>query len=352
MSGTVALISFADADFSSCASVEKILQNRQVASRVAEEEGNYYTINVSKAMSDLAVVGDLLQVAYAGSKGFRCSEGIITILASYQTTVKNSFVATSRFRDASLLALQKHRIAFKFLNKGNYSKALEKITECAEAATQMVQITTVLISEAEALTKLATDSLTAAVADSNMTITQRENVLNEIRLASSSRAYLAAQKESLAADIADVKAREANAIAKEDAQANREFLKDILVIAVSAGNPLGGGAGGGSSSSSSGSQAEAQKSASAIAAEERALLQKEARETNAKLAEQVENLKHLNVRDNKLEVSLRMLELTITNLGKIKTTFDNTRLFWMGQKVFLVLPGLAYAIHYGHEDVC
>ena len=335
MSGTVALISFADADFSSCASVEKILQNRQVASRVAEEEGNYYTINVSKAMSDLAVVGDLLQVAYAGSKGFRCSEGIITILASYQTTVKNSFVATSRFRDASLLALQKHRIAFKFLNKGNYSKALEKITECAEAATQMVQITTVLISEAEALTKLATDSLTAAVADSNMTITQRENVLNEIRLASSSRASLAAQKESLAADIADVKAREANAIAKEDAQAKREFLKDILVIAVSAGNPLGGGAGGGSSS---GSQAEAQKSASAIAAEERAQLQKEARETNAKLAEQVENLKHLNVRDNKLEVSLRMLELTITNLGKIKTTFDNTRLFWMGQKVFLASP--------------
>jgi hypothetical protein len=348
MSGTVALISFADADFSSCASVEKILQNRQVASRVAEEEGNYYTINVSKAMSDLAVVGDLLQVAYAGSKGFRCSEGIITILASYQTTVKNSFVATSRFRDASLLALQKHRIAFKFLNKGNYSKALEKITECAEAATQMVQITTVLISEAEALTKLATDSLTAAVADSNMTITQRENVLNEIRLASSSRASLAAQKESLAADIADVKAREANAIAKEDAQAKREFLKDILVIAVSAGNPLGGGAGGGSSG---GSQAEVQKSASAIAAEERAQLQKEARETNAKLAEQVENLKHLNVRDNKLEVSLRMLELTITNLGKIKTTFDNTRLFWMGQKVFLALPCLAYAIHNGHEDV-
>ena len=69
-------------------------------------------------------------------------------------------------------------------------------------------------------------------------------------------------------------------------------------------------------------------------------MQKEARETNAKLAEQVENLKHLNVRDNKLEVSLRMLELTITNLGKIKTTFDNTRLFWMGQKVFLALPSL------------
>ena len=56
------LISFFDVDFSSCNSLKKILKNRQVASRVAEEEGIYYPSAASKAVSGLAELSDLLEI--------------------------------------------------------------------------------------------------------------------------------------------------------------------------------------------------------------------------------------------------------------------------------------------------
>jgi hypothetical protein len=179
MSAAVVSLSFNDVDFSSCNSLKKILKNRQVASRVAEEEWIYYPSATSKAVSSLAELSDLLEMVYTKSKGFQCSEGIKNILASYQTMVKRIVVTTSRFFDASLLALQKHQIAFKCLNERNYTKALENITKCAEAVAYMTQMSTTLIAEADSLINRFDESLTAAAADFSMAQTRLEERRNK-----------------------------------------------------------------------------------------------------------------------------------------------------------------------------
>ena len=179
MSAAVVSLNFNDVDFSSYNSLKKILKNRQVASRVAEEEGIYYPSAASKAVSGLAELSDLLEMVYTKSKGFQCSEGIKNILASYQTMVKRIVVTTSRFFDASLLALQKHQIAFKCLNERNYTKALENITKCAEAVAYMTQMSTTLIAEADSLINRFDESLTAASADLSMAQTRLEERRNK-----------------------------------------------------------------------------------------------------------------------------------------------------------------------------
>ncbi|EGC32996.1 hypothetical protein DICPUDRAFT_98698 [Dictyostelium purpureum] len=53
------------------------------------------------------------------------------------------------------------------------------------------------------------------------------------------------------------------------------------------------------------------------------------RKANADLTENVIKLKLLSDEKNYLEVSIKSLEITIKTMGKVKTIFENTRLFWL-----------------------
>ena len=65
-------------------------------------------------------------------------------------------------------------------------------------------------------------------------------------------------------------------------------------------------------------------------ATQRAQLQREQREANASLAETVSRLGSQRVESNRLESAITSLEVVVKTLGKVVTTFQNTRLFWMG----------------------
>ncbi|KAN0030384.1 hypothetical protein ACTA71_010149 [Dictyostelium dimigraforme] len=56
------------------------------------------------------------------------------------------------------------------------------------------------------------------------------------------------------------------------------------------------------------------------------------RKSNADLAQNVVQLKNLVVEKNYLEVSIKSLEITIKTMGKVRTIFENTRLFWLQVK--------------------
>ncbi|KAN0008754.1 hypothetical protein ACTFIU_009483 [Dictyostelium citrinum] len=56
------------------------------------------------------------------------------------------------------------------------------------------------------------------------------------------------------------------------------------------------------------------------------------RKSNAELAQNVVQLKNLAVEKNYLEVSIKSLEITIKTMGKVRTIFENTRLFWLQVK--------------------
>jgi predicted nucleic acid-binding Zn-ribbon protein len=59
-------------------------------------------------------------------------------------------------------------------------------------------------------------------------------------------------------------------------------------------------------------------------------LQKEEREANAEIARIGELLKGLSKQGDDLSASILSLELAIAALGKVRTTFENTRQFWLG----------------------
>ncbi|KAN0030409.1 hypothetical protein ACTA71_010174 [Dictyostelium dimigraforme] len=56
------------------------------------------------------------------------------------------------------------------------------------------------------------------------------------------------------------------------------------------------------------------------------------RKSNSDLAQNVVQLKNLAVEKNYLEVSIKSLEITIKTMGKVRTIFENTRLFWLQVK--------------------
>lgn len=59
-------------------------------------------------------------------------------------------------------------------------------------------------------------------------------------------------------------------------------------------------------------------------------LKKELRDNNAELAGVIKSLDNTEVRENNLKSSISSLRITIASLGKIKTVFENVRLFWLG----------------------
>ncbi|KAN0030382.1 hypothetical protein ACTA71_010147 [Dictyostelium dimigraforme] len=56
------------------------------------------------------------------------------------------------------------------------------------------------------------------------------------------------------------------------------------------------------------------------------------RKSNSDLAQNVVQLKNLSIQKNSLEVSIKSLEITIKTMGKVRTIFENTRLFWLQVK--------------------
>lgn len=70
----------------------------------------------------------------------------------------------------------------------------------------------------------------------------------------------------------------------------------------------------------------------ADAAKKRFELQQEQLKDNADLAESVAKLKGIKVVNNNLSQAIISLEITIKTLGKVKTVFENTRVFWEAVK--------------------
>ncbi|EGC32163.1 hypothetical protein DICPUDRAFT_95334 [Dictyostelium purpureum] len=53
------------------------------------------------------------------------------------------------------------------------------------------------------------------------------------------------------------------------------------------------------------------------------------RNANANLAKNLKELQNLSREESHLEVSIKSLEIVISTMGKVKTIFENTRLFWL-----------------------
>lgn len=347
----VALANFdlANADFTNAEGLQVQLTIPSVGAQVNALERTYYTVNVAEALRELNDVGDLLRIAYAGTHGRRSSTSVIRIMSNYQHMVKDTFIVTGAFVISSLTAMNTHRIAMKFVEKGKLDKALEKMQRCAEMAREMATLCEQLKGVASDLVTASTEALEKAVEDSVISREEKDEIKKRMDAAKVDQAYRETQKEMLDQELHRALVDEQAEISREERREQRKFFMDLLKAgtsavseAVGAASPAGSlakglnrAAGGQSNSegkSSSGEEGSASDRRLELMRAARYEKEKELRENNAILAKQLTELNQLTLSRNDLDAAIKALEVAVTSLGKIKTIFENTRLFWAGME--------------------
>lgn len=394
-------------------------------------------INIKKTMIELTKVGELVQFAYAASKGFKCSRAIVKTLSSYQTLIIDTFSVSECFAKTSLTALQYHSLALKCAQNENvplakrFETSLKAIARCAETAGLMVIESEKLILKAGELCKTSEEALLAATEDETISTEQKKAVEKTLVEVHEREEFLKNQTNGLQRAILEENEREAIAL-KEAKEARDMKMKIALVTAFAlplagAVGAVGGIACGGIACGSTAlgglatvgknalpemnslisqlSQAheniakekeketealkEVQKQLAALKvrlnhagnedkalieeeiakleiesvsittkletqnnaskevgdlldkerkiaedraseiAKRRAELQREQIKANADLAESITKLQNLSLEKDDLSAAISTLGLMVKTLGKVKTIFENTRLFWI-----------------------
>lgn len=203
--------------------------DKTIASQVQEAERSYYLINAKQATANLTQVGKLLQLAYAGSKGFKCSVQVIRILGSYQTLIGDTFITSTTFVAASLSALRTHSLAIRLIvEKGAYGHAMEVLSRCSEMAGKMAQASDELVKKSEELCKMSMEALEAAASDETIAHADRARIQAEIAETTARSEKLKVLTQKLADDVEDAKKREQDAIDRTERAENRSFIVGII----------------------------------------------------------------------------------------------------------------------------
>lgn len=129
---------------------------------------NYHRIDIRTTMRNLENVGQILKLAYAGSKNFPCSETTILFLTRYQKMINNACVSTSSFVQNCLSALKNNKIALKMAEKDEFELylSLKFIEKCSKIAGDMAEEAGKLVNEATELSNLSEEALVKAQKDS------------------------------------------------------------------------------------------------------------------------------------------------------------------------------------------
>jgi hypothetical protein len=330
--------------------------NKNLQVCIDETKKNYHTIDVNLAMKNLSNVSKILKLAYAGSKGFPCSNDTIEILSKHQTMIKNSHIATTAFVNACLTVLKYHKFALVMAEKNKLTESFKMISKCSEMATSMAEKSGNLANEAKDLVDLSRKALKNANNDETLSKAEKEKIKKMIDESVANEAKLKAKIKSLYDQINEQKEE----LARIQIFAFTERI--VCTIANTVGkivNPISGEVAAVAKNLSQIGEKEKNKNnehADMQVSEKnnnndnnqamnkqdsykeqeifimklKAELQKEEREANADIARIGQELISLKVSDNDLSHSIYSLQLAIRALGKIQTTFEHTRQFWIG----------------------
>ena len=147
---------------------------------VEQNVQTFYTINVEDAMKKLTQVGQLLQLAYSGSKGYSCSTTVLEVLSNYQNLVKDSVLTSSTFVEVVLKALKFHKLAITMTEKNKMDKALTMLSKCAEFAQRMADESNKLVVKSDELTKLSQSALLKANDNRNVSEEDKKKMIEKM----------------------------------------------------------------------------------------------------------------------------------------------------------------------------
>eukprot|EP00485_Elphidium_margaritaceum_P009265 CAMPEP_0202692670 /NCGR_PEP_ID=MMETSP1385-20130828/6989_1 /ASSEMBLY_ACC=CAM_ASM_000861 /TAXON_ID=933848 /ORGANISM="Elphidium margaritaceum" /LENGTH=537 /DNA_ID=CAMNT_0049348247 /DNA_START=93 /DNA_END=1706 /DNA_ORIENTATION=+ len=320
------------------------------AQQVARKEKQYYDINVSEAMRDLATCGSLIQLAYASTNGYRCQSKVVRLLSEYGSLVKESYLASSQFVMASMSSLRYHKIALAVLRK-KPAKAIYFVSQCSELAGQMATVAGELSEKVGKLEDIAKDALELAVTDKSVTDEERAKVRQAIAEAKAAEKQLEKMTQQLREQHEQVRIDEDRAI--EDAKQARQQSFLLSVVKLTVGTVVTATCSTAVSAVSlvkegmqhvagivSTDQKEDEKDADSggktvddrawLLTQKKYEIQSKLIEQTSELAKTVEELKGFSGKENQLQRALKSIEIAIKTLGKIKVIFSNAKVFWSG----------------------
>lgn len=298
--------------------------NGQLTKIVNEKANRYQQINVKDTMDNLIQVGSLLQLAYAGSKGHNCCRGITELIVDFQSLTKDSSVACGAYVNGSLQSLKLHKLALTMAERGNNEKALQLVAKCSELAKTMEDHSTKLVNEATRIRDLSKKTLLDAKDDEQLSNEEKKRVEAMIHQAEEIEAGLKSKTADLEKQIREEKRAEA-----ENARRARSARASARSLSVWSSIPI-------VNWFTSGPQAKDEENAEIYARKEEEARQKkneclkEALQSNAQLAACVTNLRNHRSTKNDIQQAIRSLEVSVITLGKVVTTFQNVRKFWIG----------------------
>lgn len=285
----------------------------------------YRTINVSQTMTQLTFVGTALQLAYAGSRGFSCCTKILGILSSFQGIVKETQYSCGAFVDGSLRALRYHSAAYKVVNQ-NTQAALQIISQCAAVAQEMENLSEELEKKAEKLKNESHDALLLTLEDSFLSGERKKEVIRKMQEQEIQNAKLSETLESLSNSIEEERKREEKARTEKNelqdsiqTRATWSPLVSILTFGIVNLN---------ANKTNLEKQAQQAREDELESAKHRRNFEDQQRKGQSERVQSIEKLQNASLENNDLEVAISSLEISNSTLGAIKTTFENTRIFW------------------------
>ncbi|RNA10876.1 hypothetical protein BpHYR1_017416, partial [Brachionus plicatilis] len=321
------LIESKNLTLSEVSSIEQAIEsNKHLDSKINEIIKSNHTIDVSLAMKNLATVGKILNLAYAGSKGFKCSTSTIKILSKYQSMIHNSYLACSTFVSECFSSLKQHRCAIILAEKDDIKEALAVIEKCSESASEMVKTSGELANQADELCKLSEEALIAASEDESVSQQEKRRIADLIRDSKARQVELEAKTSSLFKQIDEIQEEKQKINRKIDQKANLENTQQIFSFIFSFFFKFFPTTGQNNNDEDQKRLYQKEKEVSAFKRD----LEEAERVSNAEITKIVAILRELTIQDQGLKASIKSLELAIKSLGKIKTTFELTRQFWIG----------------------
>lgn len=338
-------------------SIENVLNsNKQLSVVIDEAARRHHTTDVGEIMRKLESIGEILKLAYAGSKGMPCSRSVMGILCKYQTMISSTFAASVLFLDGCLSALSNHREALMFAERGKLEKTLVFLRKCSREASRMAEECGKLVVEASELCEMSSRALMDAQRDESLSNKERNEIRKMVDESRARQAEADAKILQLHRQIEEYRKQQAKVAAKADMERLRDFCLKVISTTLTPVNVAVGMAESASSavdlvaktvekalkdrlpSDSSESKQENSTACSSLVEQENLIIKlknellKEEREANAKIAELGERIKGYKNKDEDLNAAIASLGIAIEALGKVRTIFEYTRRYWLGVK--------------------
>lgn len=231
MSSTTTVIFPTVIRFESRNDINNAVQVAGVSKIVNDKIEGMKEINVSEAMKNLAQVGTLLQLAYAGSRDFPCWKPISQILIKYKSLITDTQLTSEDFVNCCLAALKAHLYALQFAEKGKMDTALKYIKKCEDLAEKMALASQILITKSSELSKLSETAALTAIDDNLVAKSKKEEIQRMINDLEAAKAGLKAKTAALEDEIEEARIREDDAL-KEAREARKHAFIVALVSAV------------------------------------------------------------------------------------------------------------------------